>query len=161
MRALKVSKLITRLLCVAYRFRKLNDMPPLSAEDIVDKIYQLLVLAPSLWITETENFVRCTTLSHTRNGQIGQRTLHTIEQGDAETLEIHTGGLRNLLTPVAVAYCLLVKRRRCAARNDLALTKHHGSSATADANRLSIYTPMEKRLLVEILDGLKDLDNVR
>jgi hypothetical protein len=110
-RALEVSKLITRLLWMAYRFRKLNDMPPLGAENIVDKVYQLLVLAPSLRITETENLVRRTTLSHTRNSQIGQTSLHTIEQGDAKTLEIRTGGLRNLLTPVAVACCLLVKKR--------------------------------------------------
>jgi hypothetical protein len=156
-RALEVSERFTRLLWLAYRFRKFDDLPPLSAENIVDKVYQLLVLAPSLRIAETKNLVRRTTLSHTRNSQIGQTTLHTVEQGDTETLEVRTGRLCSLLTPVAVTCGLLVRRRSHAARHERTLTEHHSSSATADANRLSVYTPVEKCLLVKILDGLEDL----
>jgi hypothetical protein len=134
-------------------------VPPLGAENIIDKVYQLFVLTPPLRITETKHFVSRTTLSYTRHGQIGQTTLHTIQQSDAEPLEICTGRIRDLLTPVAVTCCLCVKRRSPAA--NFVLTKRYSPSASANANRLSVHTSMEKCLLVEVFDGLKDLDDVR
>jgi hypothetical protein len=146
---------------MAYRSRELGNVPPLGAEDIVDKVYQLFVFTPPLRITEAKHFVRRTTLSYTRHSQIGQTTLRTLQQSDAEPLEICTGRIRDLLTPIAVTCYLCVKRRSPTARDDLVLTKHYSPSASADANRLSIHTSMEKCLLVEVLDGLKDLDDVR
>jgi hypothetical protein len=144
---------------MAYQFHEFGNMPPLGAENVVDKVYQLFVLAPPLRVTETEHFVRRTTLSYTRHSQIGQTTLHTIQQSDAEPFEICTGRICDLLTPVAVTCYSCVKRRSPAA--NLVLTKHYSPSASADANRLSIHTSMEKCLLVEVLDGLKNLDDVR
>lgn len=146
---------------MTYQFREFGNVPPLGAEDVVDKVYQLFVLTPSLRITEAKHFVRRTTFSYTRHSQIGQATLHTIQQSDAEPLEICTGGLCDHLTPIAVTCYLCVKRRSPAAKDDLVLTKHYSPSASADTNRLSIHTSMKECLLVEVLDGLKDLDNVR
>lgn len=62
-----VSKLIARLLHMTYRFHELDDVSPLRAEDVINEVYQLLVLAPPLWVTETEHLVGRTTLSHTRH----------------------------------------------------------------------------------------------
>ena len=117
------------------------------------------MLTPSFWITEAKHFVRRTTLPYTRHSQIGQTTLHTIQQSDAEPFEICTDRICDLLTPVAVTCYLCVKRRSPAA--NFVLTKHYSPSASADADRLSIHTSMEKCLLVEVFDGLKDLEDVR
>ena len=146
---------------MAYRFHEFGNVPPLGAENVVDKVYQLFVLTPSLRITETKHFVRRTTLSYARHSQIGQTTLHTIQQSNAEALEICTSRIRDLLTPVAVTCRLGVRRRSSATKRDFVLTKHYGPSASADANRLSIHTSMEKCLFVEVLDGLKDLGDIR
>lgn len=144
---------------MTYQFREFGKVPPLGAENVVDKVYQLFVLTPSLRITEAKHFVRRTTLSDTHHSQISQTTLHTIQQSDAEPLEVCTGRSCDLLTPVAVTCCLCVKRRPPAA--NFVLTKHYSPSASADANRLSVHTSMEECLLVEVFDGLKDLDDVR
>ena len=144
---------------MAYQFREFGNVPPLGAEDVVDKVYQLFVLTPPLRITEAKHFVRRTTLSYTRHTQIGQTTLHTIQQSNAEPLEICTGRIRDLLTPVAVTCYSCVKRRLPA--TNFVLTKHYSPNASADANRLSIHTSVEECLLVEVFDGLKDLGDVR
>ena len=94
---------------MAHQFHEFGNMPPLGAENIVDKVYQLFVLTPPLRVTEAKHFVRRTTLSYTRHSQIGQTTLHTIQQSDAEPLEICTGRLCDHLTPIAVTYYLCVK----------------------------------------------------
>ena len=161
MRASKVSKLSSRLLRIAYQFLEFGNVPPLDAENIIDKVYQLFVLTPPLRVIEAKHFVRRTTLSHARHSQIGQTTLHIIQQSNAEALEICTSRIRDLLTPVAVTCRLGVRRRSSATKRDFVLTKHYGPSASADANRLSIHTSMEKCLFVEVLDSLKDLDDVR
>lgn len=94
---------------MTYWLHEFNDGPPLSAEDIIDEVHQLFMLAPSLWFTETEHFVGGTARSHAFRSQIGQLPLHTVEYDDAQTLEIGDRGLRNLLATIAVTCCSFVR----------------------------------------------------
>jgi len=158
MRASKVSKLSSRLLRIAYQFLEFGNVPPLGAENIMTKSTSYLC---SLHLSGS---LRPNTLLDARHS-LTRATVRSVRLPSIQFSIAMPSPSRSALVGFAIfshpsqSPVICVKRRSPTA--NLVLTKHYSPSASADANRLSVHTSMEKCLLVEVLDGLKDLDDVR